>query len=433
MGKNNSAYTISATQEINTLDLFDRQNACVQLRRFPYPYKAMLAICSDLDETRDRHVYWEIMRFLNTTENTAMGPGVGLEVGNSIYFNMPPEQFAYWNTDDAGREMVRTLIQSGHIDCLHSYGDLATKRQHAARALEELDRNNCKLQVWVDHGTALTNFGSDIMQGHGDEPGHAAYHADLTTGYGIKYICRGRVTSITGQNSRPNFSQILNSNHSIASTKTFIKEISKHVLANFGNSKYRMHKRNRLIHPSFLRDGTPVLEFIRYNPHWAGPGKDSKPKELAEALSTRSINHLLESCGVGVLYTHLGKMGNSKLIMHENIIDCFRIISELFHKRQLLVCTTRRLLQYNYIRNSIRFRVNHDDNKYVVIIDSITNPHLGSRLPTVEELQGITFKIPQTKSIRLILGNREIETKKYDNDKYTYMAMPWSRITLPQL
>jgi len=39
----------------------------------PYPYRGMLAICSDLDETPDRNVYWEIMRFLNTTEKTAMG------------------------------------------------------------------------------------------------------------------------------------------------------------------------------------------------------------------------------------------------------------------------------------------------------------------------------------------------------------------------
>ena len=117
-----------------------------------------------------------------------MGPGVGLEVGNSIYFDMPPDQFAYWNTDDAGREMVRALIRSGHIDCLHSYGDLATTRQHAARALDELDRHGCRLEVWVDHGTAVTNFGSDIMRGHGDEVGHEAYHADLTTRYGIKIL-----------------------------------------------------------------------------------------------------------------------------------------------------------------------------------------------------------------------------------------------------
>src|SRR5687768_6833004 len=117
----------------------------VSIRRFPYPYRAMLAICSDLDETPNREVYYELMRFLNTTDETSMGPGVGLEVGNTIYFDMPPDQFAYWSTDDRGRAMVRELIRSGHIDCLHSFGDFATTRAHAARALDELEKHNCKL------------------------------------------------------------------------------------------------------------------------------------------------------------------------------------------------------------------------------------------------------------------------------------------------
>src|SRR3989442_15153159 len=88
--------------------------------RFPYPYQAALAICSDLDETPDAETYFELMRFLNTTEDTSMGPGVGLEVGNSIYFDMPPGHFSYWNTDEKNREKIRALIKSGHIDCLHS-------------------------------------------------------------------------------------------------------------------------------------------------------------------------------------------------------------------------------------------------------------------------------------------------------------------------
>ncbi|MFQ5494518.1 MAG: hypothetical protein ACE5EX_03975 [Phycisphaerae bacterium] len=109
--------------------------ATTALRPYPYPYRAMLAICSDLDETPNRDVYWKIMRFLNGSPS-----GLGLEVGNTIYFDMPPDQFSYWGTDDAGREMVRNLIHSGHIDCLHSFGDLATTRAHAQRALEELAR-----------------------------------------------------------------------------------------------------------------------------------------------------------------------------------------------------------------------------------------------------------------------------------------------------
>src|SRR5688572_31798501 len=91
-------------------------SSAVGLRRFPHPYRAMLAICSDLDETADAEVYAEQMRFLNTTEETSMGIGVGLEIGNSIYFDMPPGHFAYWNTDDKGRGMVRALkIGRAHV------------------------------------------------------------------------------------------------------------------------------------------------------------------------------------------------------------------------------------------------------------------------------------------------------------------------------
>ena len=94
------------------------------VRQYPFPYRAMLAVCSDLDLTPGAGVYLESMRFLNTTAETRFGRGVDLEVGNSIYFDMPAGHLSYWNADDAVRSRLRTLIKSGHIDCLHSFGDL---------------------------------------------------------------------------------------------------------------------------------------------------------------------------------------------------------------------------------------------------------------------------------------------------------------------
>src|SRR5687767_703972 len=185
----------------------------VTLRRFPYPYRSMLAICSDLDETSDRQQYIESSRFLNSRGSTTMGEGVALEVGNTIYFDMPANQFAYWNTDDVGRRAIRTLIRSGHVDCLHSFGDLASSRADAARALDELDRYDCRLRVWIDHAIAPTNFGADIMQGSGDVQGAEAYHADLTLAYGVRYVWRGRVTSMIGQGRTPSLRGLFNRRH----------------------------------------------------------------------------------------------------------------------------------------------------------------------------------------------------------------------------
>src|SRR2546430_6889020 len=106
-------------------------------------------------------------RFLNTTERTALGTGVGLEAGNSIYFDMPAAQFSYWNATDGERARVRALIRAGYVDCLHSFGDLADTRAHAGRALDDLARHGCSLKVWIDHAVAPSNFGADIMHGSG--------------------------------------------------------------------------------------------------------------------------------------------------------------------------------------------------------------------------------------------------------------------------
>src|SRR4030042_3229005 len=63
----------------------------VALRKFPYPFRAAIAICSDIDNTETLEEFLEIQRFLNTGEATSMGEGLGLEIGNSFFFYEPTE------------------------------------------------------------------------------------------------------------------------------------------------------------------------------------------------------------------------------------------------------------------------------------------------------------------------------------------------------
>ena len=56
------------------------------VRHLPYPYRAALTICSDIDDTQNTADFLEIQRFLNTKQQTSMGEGLGLEIGNSFYF-----------------------------------------------------------------------------------------------------------------------------------------------------------------------------------------------------------------------------------------------------------------------------------------------------------------------------------------------------------
>jgi len=395
----------------------------------------MLAICSDLDETPDRYVYWEIMRFLNTTKTTSMGPGAGLEVGNSIYFDMPPDRFAYWNTDDMGREMVRVLIRSGHIDCLHSYGDLATTRTHAARALDELVRHNCRLQVWIDHGTAATNFDPLIMHGHGDEPGHEAYHADLTTVYGVHYVWRGRVTSVTGQDVPARLGGILHWEHPVASGRTLLKELAKRRLAQTGSAKYAMHGLNEVLRSTTLRDGRRVYEFMRCNPHWGGVSSCDQGRHIGDVLTTDVLHNLVDRGGTCVLYTHLGKTDDPTAPFNQTAALAFRRLAQESQGGRILVTTTRRLLGYHRCVREIAYDVHPNGNNLRIDIrtrDSGTS----SPGPSADDLNGLTFYVPDTEATHVTIDGRaigDIRRNPPDHTGRPSISLPWRALEFPEI
>lgn len=398
----------------------------VRIRRIPYRYQAMLAICSDLDETSDRQVYFELMRFLNTKEKTAMGRGVGLEVGNTLYFDMPANQFSYWNTDETGRRMVQDLIHSGHIDCLHSYGDLSTTREHAQRALEELDRHDCHLKVWVDHGIAQTNFDGNIMMGSGDMSDSSVYHADLTLDFGVEYVWRGRVTSIIGQNVPRNLRDIWNYSHPFCSSRTLFKEFTKGLLGKYGNEKYAMHAPNRILRQTKLRDGQSVLEFMRCNPYWGGVGLSATAIGIPDILNERILLKLIERQGFCIIYTHLGKIGKNEKNFNNKTKQAFSLLARFMQDEKILVTTTRRLLGYCRATNEVI-------GSSILVNDElhIKLSYMGSE----EDLEGLTIYTPVGEGIKLWVNKKEIlifQRNPPDQTGQASVSLPWRKREFPQ-
>lgn len=396
----------------------------------------MVAICSDLDDTPDAAAYYEQARFLNTTEQTEAGPGLGLEIGNTIYFDMAKDQFAYWNTDDHGRAMVRNLIKSGHVDCLHSFGDLAEKRLHAGRALDELEAHGCKLKVWIDHAVAPTNFGADIMRGHGDEREHPAYHADLTTSYGIEYVWRGRVTSVIGQDRPLNFRGIYQKTDRFSSFITLTKEVLKQGAARIGNRKYRLHRSNRILNPSRLRNGTPVLEFLRSNPHSKGVSYGDTGDGIGEVLSERFLDRLVKRRGTSIIYTHLGKITNriGRKPFAPKAIRGFQRLSEFEQSRKILVTTTRRLLDYRRVVNTVQPRVTRVDGR--LRIDLLIRPEASGgavRNLKASELDGLTLSVPSGEPIEVWHNAQKLPAQCHSMpcNGATIVTLPWTRLAFP--
>lgn len=406
-----------------------------ELRAFPQPYKAALAICSDLDETPDRQTYFDICRFLNTTCDTTMGPGVGLEVGNSIYFDMPPNQFAYWTTDDVGREMVCRLIQSGHIDCLHSYGDFARTRADCERNIEELRRHRCRLEVWVDHSKAPSNFGPDIMCGRGDVAGDPVYHADLTRAYGIRYVWRGRTTSILGQD-RPlyagAFSRLFHARHPLSSARNVAKQSAKVVLGKLGSPKWEMYGTNRVCQPAALRDGERVWEFMRSNPHWAGPGEGDTASGVADVLSPRMLEQLVDRGGACILYTHLGKVPDPRWPFDERTTQAFRQLAEAARCGKLFVTTTHRLLRFLNVRDSLLYSAERVGEATIIRAEAIDDPIFGPRPAEPAELMGLTFIVDRSEIVEVVAADGQpasCEIQHYGDR--TMVSVSWKWLEFP--
>ena len=421
-----------APDAVQRSDSRAHSSAEVSLRRFPYPFRSMLAICSDLDETPNRQVYLESSRFLNTLAQTCMGQGVGLEVGNTIYFDMPPAQFAYWNTDERGRETVRTLIRSGHVDCLHSFGDLAATRAQAARSLEDLERHGCRLKIWIDHATAPTNFGADIMRGSGDLVGSPAFHADLTLGYGIEYVWRGRVTSMIGQGVSPSLGALFNARHPVASTVTTAKEFAKVMLARRGDAKYGPHAANQVTWETTLRTGAPVVEFLRCNPHFAGPSGGDTAVGIPEVLNDRLISRLAARQGFCILYTHLGKIASEREPFGPAARRAFAHLAERQASGDVLVATTRRLLDYVRRMEALA----HSSQRTGDVTTIRVQPIDGSHPLTPHRLEGVTFYVPSGGRVRVLCDGADISDwfvrNPPDAAGRASVSIPWRRLEFPQ-
>ena len=393
------------------------------LRPFPYPYRAMLALCSDLDETPDAGVYLETMRFLNTTRATSMGDGVGLEVGNTIYFDMPREQFAYWNTDDRGRAMVRDMIRSGHVDCFHSFGDLATTRAHCARALEELARHDCAIRVWVDHGTAVSNFGADIMCGAGDLPGSEVYHADLTLQAGVEYVWRGRVTSVIGQDAPRRLGGIWHAAHPLASARTLLKEAAKGWLASAGNEKYALHASNDVLTAVRLRDGQAALEFLRANPHWGGVSSCETAMGLGQVLTPSMLADLEARAGAMILYTHLGKVRDPRAPLPEDARAALRRLAGFQADGRILVTTTERLLDYCRARAAVDIGLRQDAQGEHLELDT--------DLP-LARLGGLSFVVRDAARATLTINGQPFgQLQRHAGADGGCVSIPWRRLEFP--
>jgi hypothetical protein len=306
---------------------------------------------------------------------------------------------------------------------MHSYGKKSDfTREDAIKSLAELKKNNCKIDVWVDHDRSISNLGDDVTFGLGDHPDSKAYHADLTLNYGIKFVWLGRVTMIVGQSAPVTweaFAGIFDKDHAIHSSINIGKEIAKNAMGVFGSKKYAMHRDNDLLRIVKLDDGNKVYEFTRFDNFWEGVATGGTNKRLDYALSGRTLNRLKETEGYMVVYTHLGKNSDCMELICRETQKALRNLAREFQEGNIYVTTTSQLLNYYVKQKYLDWSHNRKDDEVSIQINAVKDPVSGKFTPSVSDLKGITFYVPNKDKANIYLKGNTIKNVQRNQTDYT--------------
>jgi hypothetical protein len=369
-----------------------------ELRKFPYPYNAMLSICSDIDNTTlDEFELYH--RFLNTKEETQYGKGVGLDIGDSMWMYMGssfPETtdqkgsgqdkvFTYFTGTDTSKphypDKIKRYYKAGWIDSLHTYGDFSRvnikdiyfKRQYAIDAWKILNDEDIKFKIWINHGNEgnKQNFGAYANGAfyhyqEGDDPKSQYYHTDLIIKNGIKFLWNSRGETDFGVDD-PLF-------------------------------------------PIKLRDGKSLWGFHRYTNDITNNKIDWTwtPGSIYKQLTKERLDQLVQKQQYSIVAQHFGVSGNE--LFNQKNIDALKLLTDYKDNGRILVARTSRLLNYSLMQSNIKYSIIKDDEKTWINIHSISDPIFGDSKPELDDIRGLTFYTENPEKTFLLLDSKIISS-----------------------
>jgi hypothetical protein len=338
----------------------------------------MLAIATDIDRMTIEN-FRAIHKFCNSLDETAMGPGLGLDIADSFWvFGPPTSGLTLFNGYDRTTrtpyhdELVR-YIHCGWIDTLHSYGNFGAKvpfaRAHAEAALEHLSRHDLKISAWSNHGSVFNtqNLGNrDDPSQMGDIPGTTAYHVDLLRAHGTWILWRQARAHNTDSEIAP-----------------FVMKDEKHRMWAFTRTQTMYYNQSL---------DAPAAEFgLQSFP--GGRIMTWQPQFLPLQLARRNLDQMIETGRPAILGQHLGSQ-NPLRCLNPEATAALRELAERHRRGDILVARTSRLVEYTAMRAHVQYRVEATDDRTVIVVERITDPVRGE-LPVTsyEMIRGLTFNV----------------------------------------
>jgi hypothetical protein len=386
--------------------------------RYPYPYRAALAIASDCDGMNLGR--FELLhRFLNTTSETEYGPGVGLDVSDSMWA-YASEDYAGWangsaagsadlagwplslkngggiDADETLAPILARYAQCGWIDTIHSIGafspaDGLATREHAERAVAMFGEYAIRTPVWIDHGGPqnVQNLGAGPSM-QGSVRGASCFLADLVPQLGVEFV---------------------NCSPSSGSSRPAVAVAPREL----GGFPFWWFSRWCSSPSAELEDPSGVAKFTsRF-----AAGDTAMlwhPSALHLQLSDPILGQLVKDGEATVIGQHLGWLRNADRTVNrrypDTAIAALRRLQRYVHDGLILVARTSRLLRYLTVTETLVTRVVTSDDRVIIDCQRLGAPD-GSRIrPTLEALRGVSFLSYESRSIVLAIDGVLVDERE---------------------
>ncbi len=442
----------------------------ISLLKYPYPFRAALAISNDTDGM-NYGAYRDWHDFVCGKGETRYGAGLGLEVADSFWYWCWPVHGGialFQNTplQDEVRskehEALLELARLGYLDTLHGFGDwreedLHLNRDQMSRALDYLGENRVVLRNYVNHGGLNMTHNIGGAWGyyqHGDDPEHQSYCLDLLLEAGFRYFWTdvmfesgkfGDGFTWVDSKSKQAVLQTYNMRRFInARTGDQARDIS------LSCASFEVGTKEEILDivfdntflPIQVRDGNRILGFKRYRGEYP-----PNSANFAHQVSHAKLKSLVENQGVVVVYQHFGvwkpfsappKDGRSAKsskspLLDDNCAWSFRFLAEWQERGDIFITTTQRLLDYLRVRDKVLIHTEQHGETLQIVLSSVECPVYGPEPITPSNAQGLTFAVEGNPAKIVITDGAglELPIDRHQSASKAIVTVPWQRLQYP--
>ncbi len=392
--------------------------ASVALRPFPHPYRAAMAICSDIDCCTTQ-TFLDVHRFLNRQLGLPVADsffGVGQVEGQMAYFE------ADGRTPSADAPLIRQAIKDRLIDSLHSWGDFNNAppepeflRLLARELTAEMGHHELRVKIWINHGDPNNrqNFKARLQADYrGDDPTSPYYTAALARLMGVKFFWHSELVHVPLSGRLRYYSPRAWPRLGANLLKNEIKALMGK--AEMARPSVEMVE---LCHRVIMGDGRAMIAFNRFNIHPKGVWGLPTRHTIHYNLNVNLMAELINQGGYLILYTHFGlPMERGNHLFPPRDRRALEALAKVYHAGRIWVAPTLDLLTHRLVVKGLIWSAVKEGETTVIKLESIDDPVTGPRPPDPEELPGLCFYVDEPERTVIRLGANELPSKTFPPD-----------------